>query len=1274
MVTRSFTDFQSINTDSAYLIITHPKLLPAANMYANYRNMTGFSAQVLDVTELYDQFAYGVNSHPLAIRNAVDFLADNWSSPPQYLLLFGKSVRARLIRKNASNYAVNLVPTYGNPASDIQLTSGLNNSILEPLLPTGRISASTLDQGMWYLDKVMEYEQNPPAEWMKTILHFAGGTSKPESDRFADYLRNYESILEDTLFGGFVHTFEKSTSSPIQISLSDSISNLVNRGVSIMNFFGHASTSGGFDQNIDDPQNYQNKGKYPMLIANSCFAGNIHGLDGFSTSEQFILIKDRGMIGFLASTDLGFESLLNLYSERLIREIGQESYGSTIGRQMVSTIQSIQGNGANFNIRSVCHQMTLHGDPAIKVNYQELPDYDVDATSVFFNPTEVTTEVDSFTLNLVITNLGKAIDRDIQVTCQRQFPIALKQDTIYEKVIPGVRFKDTVSFKMPVDPINGDGLNRFILTVDALASVQESREDNNTVNTETFIRSGALLPVMPYEFAIVPDQGVELVASTGYPFEKTQDYILELDTTDLFNSPFKKTFNTSQSGGLIRWKPQSLSSMPSEQVYFWRASRNVANPADLNWKESSFQYIPGKRGWSQDHFFQFKNDEFLFINHNRTNRRFQFVPSIKRLTCVTVSSTSLGLLGNVEYGIDAKRIENGGCGLGSAIIIGIMDSLNFEPWGTPYMGQNPGNDFGQLNKNGNCGKIRVQNFFIFNANNPAHLAGLKDMITNKVPEGYYILAYTWVRNDFSKWDAIDPGMRQVFTNLGASQISGITNDTLPYIFFCKKGDPSSVKEALGTGPDQLLTLTADLVNNSTYGSISSTLIGPASRWDSLLWDYQNLESPSADEIELRLNGVRRSGLSSTLIDPITANELNRSIDQEVSVSNHPYLELRASLRDDSLQTAPQLDKWQVIYEGVPEFALNSNRHFEFHDDTLSEGELLRFSIAIENVSDYDSDSLLVDYYVLNNNREIIDIPYNRLPVLKADSHLISSIEFSTLDLTGNNTLVIDVNPDFDQPEQNRFNNIAQIPFFVTSDNINPVLDVTFDGIHILDGDIVSPETEIVIQVSDENQYLELNDTSDFRIWLTDPLGQQKQIYFSGINGASRIQFIPGNLPKNQARIIYNPQLLTDGMYQLRIQAADRSKNESGDNDYQISFEVINRSTITNLINYPNPFTTSTRFVFILTGKKVPDAIQIQIMTVTGKLVKTIDQYEIGPINIGRNITQYAWDGRDDFGDRLANGVYLYKVNARINGEAIEHRSTSADKYFKKGWGKMYLLR
>lgn len=83
---------------------------------------------------------------------------------------------------------------------------------------------------------------------------------------------------------------------------------------------------------------------------------------------------------------------------------------------------------------------------------------------------------------------------------------------------------------------------------------------------------------------------------------------------------------------------------------------------------------------------------------------------------------------------------------------------------------------------------------------------------------------------------------------------------------------------------------------------------------------------------------------------------------------------------------------------------------------------------------------------------------------------------------------------------------------------------------------------------------------------------------------------------------------------------------------------------------------------------------IQIMTISGRLVRELNQDEIGPIRIGNNITEFAWGGTDEFGDQLANGVYFYRVIMETIGEKFEHRNTSADGAFKNGFGKLYILR
>jgi flagellar hook assembly protein FlgD len=208
---------------------------------------------------------------------------------------------------------------------------------------------------------------------------------------------------------------------------------------------------------------------------------------------------------------------------------------------------------------------------------------------------------------------------------------------------------------------------------------------------------------------------------------------------------------------------------------------------------------------------------------------------------------------------------------------------------------------------------------------------------------------------------------------------------------------------------------------------------------------------------------------------------------------------------------------------------------------------------------------------------------------------------------------------------------------------------------------------------DENKFLALNNANNFKVYL-NPIGGTPTLIPFG----PTLSFTPAVLPQNHCSLLLTPTL-PDGNYQLTIQGTDISGNLSGSNSYTIDFQVINKSMITEVLNYPNPFSTSTRFVFILTGSEIPSVFKIQIMTVTGKVIREINEDEIGPIHIGRNITQYAWDGTDKYGSRLANGVYLYRVITSINGQGIDeyqqgYQGANVDQYFTKGWGKMYLMR
>ena len=125
----------------------------------------------------------------------------------------------------------------------------------------------------------------------------------------------------------------------------------------------------------------------------------------------------------------------------------------------------------------------------------------------------------------------------------------------------------------------------------------------------------------------------------------------------------------------------------------------------------------------------------------------------------------------------------------------------------------------------------------------------------------------------------------------------------------------------------------------------------------------------------------------------------------------------------------------------------------------------------------------------------------------------------------------------------------------------------------------------------------------------------------------------------RGQISYPFSSLEDGKHTLSLKVWD-VYNNSG--TARTEFIVANSSefAIKNLLNYPNPFTTYTEFHFDHNAPAQPMSIRIQIFTIAGKLVKTIDTeylsdgYHAGPI---------PWDGLDDFGDNIGRGTYVYRV-------------------------------
>ena len=132
----------------------------------------------------------------------------------------------------------------------------------------------------------------------------------------------------------------------------------------------------------------------------------------------------------------------------------------------------------------------------------------------------------------------------------------------------------------------------------------------------------------------------------------------------------------------------------------------------------------------------------------------------------------------------------------------------------------------------------------------------------------------------------------------------------------------------------------------------------------------------------------------------------------------------------------------------------------------------------------------------------------------------------------------------------------------------------------------------------------------------------------------------------QGNIEYPFNNLEDGRYSVRVKAWDVNNNPGeGYTEFIVASSA--ELALQNVFNYPNPFTTNTSFIFEHNRPGEFLDVQVQIFTVSGRLVKTIRQsilsegYRVNPEEV-------TWNGLDDYGDAIGRGVYIYKVN--VQGE------------------------
>lgn len=207
-----------------------------------------------------------------------------------------------------------------------------------------------------------------------------------------------------------------------------------------------------------------------------------------------------------------------------------------------------------------------------------------------------------------------------------------------------------------------------------------------------------------------------------------------------------------------------------------------------------------------------------------------------------------------------------------------------------------------------------------------------------------------------------------------------------------------------------------------------------------------------------------------------------------------------------------------------------------------------------------------------------------------------------------------------------------------ADDTPPVVEVFMNTEDFVAGNIVNPDPVLVVKLAD-----------DFGINITgNSIGHDLEAFLNEDTQNSYLlndfyEAATNDYTKGEVRFPLKD--LAPGTYTMRVRAWDVANN-MGEGQTEFIVAGDGKIALQNVLNYPNPFTDNTCFQFDASiGGEDVDAL-IQIYTISGRVVKTIEAFLPAMDGALRLDDCIAWDGKDDYGDQLARGVYLYQVRVR----------------------------
>jgi Peptidase family C25 len=362
------SDLHSTENGADYLIIAAPELVTATAGLADYRRQTGYEVEVIDLTDIYDEFSAG-NPSLQAVRYFLNFAAHNWSPAPHYVVLVGDASYdhdGRLEQFGITSY--DLLPSASVYAYSFYTPSDnwyamFDGDDLIPDLAIGRIPARTPEQVAAVVEKIVSYE---------TISHRSEEARKylmalSDEDNFHEYSDSIMSYVPYT-YAAVTEILNEGAAT------RDRLIGSINEGLFWLQYIGHGSVdSWDIDDtwtpyfSNDDIELLENS-FFPIIVAMNCLNGYFN--DPYydaSLAEKALLESGKGAAAYWTSSSITAPRGQALAAAALTRAVFTYR-NNVLGDAILQALAAVADD-----YPYVVYSWVLFGDPALRLPVNQWP-------------------------------------------------------------------------------------------------------------------------------------------------------------------------------------------------------------------------------------------------------------------------------------------------------------------------------------------------------------------------------------------------------------------------------------------------------------------------------------------------------------------------------------------------------------------------------------------------------------------------------------------------------------------------------------------------------------------------------------------------------------------------------------------------------------------------------------------------------------------------------------------------------------------------------------